>query len=203
MTVSLKASMQLTPTGGLAIRARIENASAADILVLDRLWKLDKSNQKALDLELAYRFEREGSLRVLLGAAPLPRAKNVTYRNVPWATRVPAGRALERELILAPPIKEYSIYFPEVDPERYETKAITAAHLIIDYLAVTDKLTLRPSSADPSAVEIDNPVFALAAAERLVYREAVEGLAVKRRTDTFDRLVLAGESQEPMVMALA
>src|SRR4051812_48036030 len=111
MSVTFKASFQITPGKGLAIQARIENAGAADILVLDRLWKLDKESQRVLDPELAYRFERDGSLRVLLGPAPLPRRKTITYRNVPMATRVPANSALDREIVLAPPIREYSVYF--------------------------------------------------------------------------------------------
>lgn len=201
MSVSLHASMQITPAGGLAVRARIENATATDILVLDRLWKLDKSNQKALDLELCYRFERDDSLRVLLGAAPLPRLKNVTYRNVPWATMVPAGRALERELILAPPIKEYSLYFPEVDPERWEDKKVTAAQLIIEFVGVRPDLKVRPAPADASALELESPIHALATAERLIHREQLEGLAVRRRTDHLDRVALPGERPEPLPLS--
>lgn len=201
MSVSLKASLQITPAGGLAVRARIENASAADILVLDRLWKLEKGN-KSLDLELAYRFERDGVLRILLGAAPLPRGKSVTYRNVPLATLVPAGRALERELVLAPPIKEYSIYFPEVDPERYEVKKAKSTCLVIDYVPVKPELSFRPSAADATAHEIANPVVALSSAERLIHREDTDGLEVKRRTDQLDRLALPGEAQEPLILSL-
>ncbi len=198
MSVTLKASFQVTPQKGLLIRARIENADAADILVLDRLWKQDKANHPQLDPELAYRFERDGSLRVLLGAAPLPRLKHALYRNVPWATRVPAGKALEREVTLAPPLKEYSIYFPEESPQSYEPKTVALVYLLVDYLVVTPDLVITPSPVDATALRIEEPVLALTRAVRLIHSDAVEPVEVLRRTDEFDRLELPGEDPEPL-----
>jgi hypothetical protein len=201
MSVTLKASFQITPQKGLAIRARIENAGTADILVLDRLWKLDKASKPMLDPALAYLFERDGSLRVLLGAAPLPRLKHALYRNVPMATRVPAGKALEREITLAPPLKEYSVYFPEVDPPSHETKIDTLAYLVVEYLVATPDLVVTPSPLDPTALQIENPVLALTAAARLIHSDTIEPVEVVRRTDEFDRLTLPGEAPEPLKLA--
>jgi hypothetical protein len=201
MSVTLKATFQVTPSRELSIRARIENAGADDILVLDRLWKLDKANKRALDPELAYRFERDGSLRVLLGAAPLPRLKSALYRNVPMATRVPAGKALEREITLVAPLKEYSVYFPEIDPRSYETRTDTRVFLVVDYLVARPDLVIHPSPLDPSALEIDNPVLALAGAERLIHADAIDAIEVLRRTDELDRLTLPGEAPEPLQLA--
>lgn len=200
MSVTLKATFQITPSRELAIRARIENAGAADILVLDRLWKLDAASKRALDPELAYRFERDGSLRILLGAAPLPRLKSALYRNVPMATRVPAGKALEREITLVAPLQEYSVYFPERDPRSYAPRTDTRVHLVIDYLVARPDLVIHPSPLDPSALEIDNPVLALAGAERLIHSDTVEPVEVMRRTDEFDRLTLPGEAPEPLAL---
>ena len=201
MSVTLQASFQITATKGLSIHARIENAGAVDILVLDRLWTLDASSQRALDGEHIYRFERDGSLRLLLGPAPLPRLKTVTYRNVPMATRVRARAALDRDITLVAPIKEYSVYFPEIAPENYEPKIVGTVHLVIDYLVARPELVTRASSLDPAAVEIDNPVLALVGAQRLVHSGPVSGLEVLRRTDEFDRMTLPGEAPEPLKLA--
>jgi len=201
MSVTLKASFQITADKGLAIQARIENAGSDDILVLDRLWRLDRANQRTLDPELAYRFERDGSLRVLFGAAPLPRLKTVTYRNVPMATRVPAGKALEREISLAGPLREYSVYFPEIDPQSYEPKTATLIYLVLDYLVARPDLVLHPSPLDATALEIENPVLALAGAARLSHSEQIPGFEVLRRTDEFDRLTLPNEAPEPLKLA--
>ncbi len=201
MSVTLKATFQVTPSRELSIRARIENAGADDILVLDRLWKLDKANKRALDPQLAYRFERDGSLRVLLGAAPLPRLKSALYRNVPMATRVPAGKVLEREITLVAPLKEYSVYFPEIDPRSYETRTDTRVFLVVDYLVARPDLVIHPSPLDPSALEIDNPVLALAGAERLIHADTIDAIEVLRRTDELDRLTLPGEAPEPLQLA--
>jgi len=198
MSVTLKASFQLTPARGLSIRARIENAGLTDILVLDRLWKLDASSKRALDGEHVYRFERDGSLRLLLGPAPLPRLKSALYRNVPMATRVPARSALDRDLTIVAPLTEYSVYFPETDPRHHETKSDGTVHLIIDYLMADAKLVTHPSPLDANAVEIENPVLALAGSVRLVQSGTVSAFEVIRRTDEFDRLALPGEAQEPL-----
>lgn len=198
MSVTLKASFQLTPARGLSIRARIENAGATDILVLDRLWKLDASSKKALDAEHVYRFERDGSLRLLLGAAPLPRLKSVLYRNVPMATRVPARSALDRDITIMAPLTEYSVYFPGTDPTHRETKSDTTVHLIVDYLVADAKLVTHPSPLDATAVEIENPVLAMAGAVRLLQSGQMTTFEVLRRTDEFDRVALPGEPQEPL-----
>jgi hypothetical protein len=206
MSVTLKASFGVTPGKGLSIQSRIENAGAVDILVLDRLWKLE-DNRKALDDEHTYRFERDGSLRVLLGPAPLPRMKSALYRNVPMATRVPAGGSIDHEIVLAPPIKEHSPYFPEVDPAAYAPTPVGAVHLVVDYLPIEHvegrpDLVIRPSAVDPTALEIDNPVLALAAAKRLVESAPLPTLLeVLRRTDELDRLDLPGEAPEPLKLA--
>jgi hypothetical protein len=197
MSVTLQATFQLTAARALSIRARLENAGAADILVLDRLWVLE-GGQKAIDPEHVYRFERDGSLRLLLGAAPLPRMKSALYRNVPMGTRVPAKAALDREILVPAPLQEYSVYFPVTDPARVETKTVSTVHLVVEYLVVTPELVTRASAMDAAAVEIDNPVFALAGAVRLVQTGTVGPLEVARRTDEFDRMLLPGEKPEPL-----
>jgi hypothetical protein len=200
MSVTLKASFQLTGDKALAIQLRLENAGAADILVLDRLWRL-QGGKKVLDGEHVYRFERGGSLRVLLGPAPLPRLKSALYRNVPLATRVPANAALEREIRLAAKLKEYSVYFPELDPQHDEKATVSTVHLVVDYLVDRPELVKHASALDPAAIEIENPVFALAEAKRLVQSGPVSPIEVARRTDEFDRLALPGEAPEPLKLA--
>jgi hypothetical protein len=205
MSVTLQASFQSLPAAGggpagLSLRARVENLGDADILVLDRLWDLG-GGKKILDAEHVYRFERDGSLRLLLGPAPLPRRGSALYRNVPMGTRVPARAALDREIFIPAPIKEYSVYFPESDPEAYAAKSVGKVHLLVGYLVAKPDLSTRAAAVDPDAVEIDNPVLAMAGMKLLVASGEVGPFEVQRRTDTFDRVLLPGEAPEPLMLA--
>ena len=71
----------------------------------------------------------------------------------------------------------------QAGPDAADDLARSATMLAINHLG------------NPTAVEVDNPVMALSAAERLMHREDVGGLTVLRRTGEFDRLALPGETQ--------
>jgi len=194
---TLSWSHELSPKKGLVIRAEVKNTGAADIFVLAYPWALDKSSQKAVDAEGIYRFERDKDLRLLLGAAPLPRRASVLFRLVPHAARVKPGATLAIERAVPLPIKEYSPYFPEEDDKAYREEHVERAHLMVQIIPDKPGLVVRPSGIYPAAVEIESPVAALADAKLLV-SEAPAALAVMRRTDAFDRVVLPGEAQEPL-----
>ena len=106
-----------------------------------------------------------------------------------------------REITLVGPLREYSICFPEIDPQSHEPKTDTLVYLVVDYLVANPDLVLRPSPLDATALTIDNPVLALAGAARLIHSEVVEVFEVLRRTDEFDRLTLPDEAPEPLRLA--
>src|SRR5262249_2439437 len=115
--------------------------------------------------------------------------------------------SVDHEIVLVPPIKEHSPYFPEIDPNAYAPTPVGAVHLVVDYLVIEHvegrpDLVLRPSTVDPSALEIDNPVLALPSAQRLVESARLPPVReVLRRTDELDRLTLRGEAEEPLQLS--
>lgn len=194
--VALSWSSKQTPKD-LAIHYRIKSLSNADIWVFDRLWSGSGSNM-GRDPEGAYRFERGGNLRLLLGAAPLPRRTTVLMRVMPFARRLPAQGMLEGDLTMAIPVSEYSVYFTEsrngVDPSAAASKHVERVTLMLQYVLVGPDLPAQKVKALPDVFKL--PAFALADA-KVALSEMPLALEVLRRTDNFDRVDLPGEASEP------
>lgn len=181
----------------LSIHYTLTSRSNADLWVLDRLWKLS-SNATSADPEAVYRFERDGKLRLLLGAAPLPRRSTVTFRVVPYARRLPAQGTLEGDLTVSLPVPEYSVYFtsPRGDEHpSYESKHVERVALLVQYIVAGPDIRTEEVKSFPGALKV--PASALVDA-RMATAELPLSLDVQRRTDTFDRVTLPGEAPETL-----
>ena len=178
---------------GLSIHYSIKSQSKADIWVLDRLWKLS-SNRPVPDEEAIYRFERGGALRLLLGAAPLPRRHTVTFRVMPHARRLAAGATLEGDVTIAMPVTEYSVYF-DGTPPTFESKHVDRVYLLVQYVLAGPDIEAENAEESPGALKL--PSIALAHAKVIVSEQSLS-LDVRRRTDQFDRVTLPGEPPEPL-----
>lgn len=190
--LALEWSFRHAPNEGLSLSLRFVAPASNDVFVLDRLWRLDKSSQPVVDKEPIYRFERDGSLRLLLGTCPVRRSMN--YKNVPHASRVPAGGAYERTISIANPLKEYSCYFPSPEPEKSAVVPVNRLVLIVEYVPAVAPVEGTPAPEDASAWFLKH-----FAPKRLTSEISAEGLTVLRHSDRFDRVVLAGEQQEPLI----
>src|SRR5690242_831021 len=102
----------LTARDGLEIKASLRNESNSDFYIFNHLWS-GASGTHSPDPQKAYRFFHHGTLRLLYGAAPLPRLKTVTYRNIPNVSLLRRDTLLEWTIKLPNPVKEYSIYYTD------------------------------------------------------------------------------------------
>ncbi len=183
--------------GEITARIRIQNAGTDDIYVLDRLWTLDKSRQLAADPKEIYRFERGGILRLLLGAAPLPRLAFATYRNVPHVTVVVPGASHEREIRIPLPVEEHSPYVEPVPREAPVPVTAERVDVLVHFLMASPELKLTPSPLPGMAMVIQNPVAALEHVKLLHAQVPLAGIPVLRRKD-IERVTLPGEAPEPL-----
>lgn len=183
--------------GELTARIRIQNAGTDDILVLDRLWILEQSKQLAPDPRGIYRFERGGILRLLLGAAPLPRLAFATYRNVPHVTVVAPGASHEREIRIPLPVEEHSPYVEPAPREAPQPVTADRVDVLVHFLMASPELKLTPSPLSAAAMVIQNPVAALAQAKLLHAPMQLAGIPALRRKD-IERVTLPGEAPEPL-----
>jgi hypothetical protein len=190
-------SLQEVPDHSLSIDLRVTNLAGVDVYVLDRMWRLDAASRVVVDAQPFYRFVRDGSLRFLLGAAPLPRRHSVLFRNVPHATLLTPRSSRQRTIKIKEPIKEYSPYFQDAEAKDLSAERVGRVFFLVQYLVADPALKLRSAPEDPDAVDVENPVAALAQAKLLISDARVD-LDVLRRTDKFDRITLPGERPEPL-----
>lgn len=200
--VALQASASKLDDKTWKIDVQIENGGTSTVFLYDRLW--DLSNGKHVpDPQPSYRSERGGTLRLLLGAAPLPRKYTTTYRNVPHTTMLEPGQSKQHSILLVSPVDEHSPYFvpPQRDAEgklkNVVEKTVNAVEIGVQVLPDRPDLKRR-KAVDDKAVDFEQPVALLQYTKFLRAKVAVEGLIVNRRTDYFERIVWSGENPEPM-----
>jgi hypothetical protein len=197
MAVTLNCSFQVEPGKTLKVKARIANPGSSHVYVFNRLWDLDPTNKPIEDPEKMYRFIRDSELRLLLGPAPLPRLKTVTFKNIPYATLIKPGGSVDIETSFPVPATEYSVYFPETPGNKSTISRINRVALFVR--VVETKATFETTAApfDPAALKIEVPGV-LDSARIVSCHSTPVGLDALRRADEFDRLTLPGEAAEPL-----
>jgi hypothetical protein len=196
--VELQCSLK---SGGAAVSifTKILNSGKSDIFVFDLLWRLDNAGKTVPDMESGYRFIRGSELRLLWGPAPMPRLKTVAYRNIPYATRVSPGASLQNERTLTSPVKEYNVYFPENPKTKYESAPIDRITVVVQFHENRPNLKTSPVPLDPAALKIAT-ADALDSMKTLNCVLTPVKLEALRRSDEFDRMVMPGETAEPIAL---
>jgi hypothetical protein len=183
-------SVQQTAQHGLDIHLRFEGFASQGVYVLDRLWR--NVSKPEIDGNRIYRFERDGSLRLLLGAAPCRRP--VHNRNVPHATLIGHRAIHERAIHIPAPIAEYNPYFADATPQNSRCARVRRVILMVEYVIVDRNTEVTPAPEDPTAIRL------LKHEDRalLISEMPTTEFDVLRHVDRFDRLVLPGELPEPL-----
>ncbi|MGH9742758.1 MAG: hypothetical protein ACRD51_10440 [Candidatus Acidiferrum sp.] len=197
--VTLACSFEAKPGAALHFQGKLANFSSRDIYVLNRLWTLDSSSKVIPDSEKFYRFVRGADLRILWGAAPLPRLQSVTYRNVPHATLLKTGGVLQFEESMALPATEYSPYFPPALEANVVPVQLSRVVLVIQYVEAGQGVNALPLLEDPSSVRFESAA-ALDHVLSLQCASSSLNIEAQKRTDQFDRLTLPGEMPEPLAI---
>jgi hypothetical protein len=194
----LECSFDLSPGKQLKVKAKVVNSGAKEIFVFNHLWTL-KAGKPVADAEQVYRFVRNSELRLLWGIAPAPRLTTVTYRNIPFATPVSAGRTLEWEYSVALPAKEYSVYYQEEPKEGYKPQQAGRAVVLVHFVEAQPKLTTSPSGLG-GAVKVSTPE-AMDSHQTLTCSSQPMQIDVLLRTGDFSRIMVRDEKPEPLVLA--
>src|SRR5687767_2920135 len=112
--VALKCRVELSPET-LTMHYTVTNRSEADIYALDAFPMVDQASRTGYaDLNGVYICERQGGMvHLLKGIPPLP-PKTVTVRIIPLGTKLAPGAQIERKFGLELPLREKSVYYPEL-----------------------------------------------------------------------------------------
>ncbi len=145
-SVHMKTNFTVTSASILRVGIHITNSGNEDIYVLNRLWRLEaKNNHPVLDPEHVYCFFQDGTLRLLLGASPLPK-RLVTYSNRPCATRLKAHSDLQLDIEVPVPVSEHSAYFFRNDTIPMAPVQAKQIELIVQYVTARPDVTATPSA---------------------------------------------------------
>ena len=195
--LELSWSFAFTPGAGMTVHYELKNLATTDLYVLDRLWQMGAPGPTKIDPDMVYRFERSGSLRLLLGEAPLPHS-SATFSNTPHATLLPPGGVRRHTLAVMAPIKEHTAYFNCADPSGQESRSVDRINLMVQYVLGGPGFKAHEAQEDPTAIDIDENAGVMAKAKMLVSELPCPGLQVLRcKDDNFTRATLPGEAPEP------
>ncbi len=184
--ITLAASFIQKKEGSLIIHAKISNQGGHAIYLFNRLWTLDSSSKLIRDTQSVYRFIDDESLHIFFGIAPLPNFKTVFYQNIPYVTLVKSKSAVEFQVSIPIPVKEYNVYFAEEADSNFECLPLSAVDLMVQYLEADPSIKTQASLVDAEALEILTPINT-DMVKTLRSPKMVFPVDVLRRTDDFSR----------------
>lgn len=172
--------------GQLRVQVRLRNQGEKAAYLFDRLWTLANASEVVPDSARAYRFVDGRTLRLVLGWAPLPRDRFVTFRIDPHATRIGPGETVNVDLSLELPVKEYNVYFDDPTVARFRSRNVNTVEVIAQYAPEDTALVVEPSKFIVGAFKVRSPRLREMIRElRLVSTD--HQIGVLCRTDAFER----------------
>jgi hypothetical protein len=187
----LHVQVTLADPAKLRVDIRAENRAAHDLYWLNMFWTMVKGGKTAWDPRGPYRYEKDGILRLLYGAAPVPPDTDVSNRCIPQATLIPAGGAAEIHTELAVPVDEFALFEPPGATTEYEVVEVESVAVIAHYVAPGEGVAIAPSFVDPAYFWIKAGDPKVRVAEAIV--KADRKIPVRRRKDVIARVLLASE----------
>ena len=134
----------------LRLEVRAENVSSTDLYWLNRFWTMTKGGQSAWDPRGPYRTVKDGILRFLYGAAPVPPNTMVNTRYIPHATMIPPGGSTEIVTEVAVAVEEFALFEPPGPKTQYELLDVESVAVIAHYVAPGEGVVIVPSFIDPA-----------------------------------------------------
>jgi hypothetical protein len=167
----------------------VMNRSEADIYVMDAVASVDPSSKTAVanrDSVVIYVMS-DGRAHVLKGIAPLPTDRRVTVRIIPFATKLPPGETLTRQLDVPLPLAETSPYFADLPLRQYEMVDIPGVLFSVDFLRSTaEGFSAMPVDFAPDLYRV-SAKNTVGMTERLSTSFPTQRLSIMKRGDAFPR----------------
>jgi len=157
-TASVILHVDVAPPGAsLRIRFHVTNDQSSPVYLFNVLWEhAGKGTYIEARMPVYASLRSPGVLCLLKGLAPLPKAREVEVRNVPFATRVDPGQVFAEEIDMRLPIDEYSPYFSP--PSGGTVRTVQAREIVfaLDFIRAHGDETVRKAPLD-QAVWIHHP----------------------------------------------
>lgn len=198
----------------LRLSLLVANRHAHEVYFLHGFWRMKKGEPAtpggAVDLAKAtgasatsgppkvawdergpYRYEQGGILRVVFGPAVVPQFSSVSSRQIPFASRIEAGKSITVEAELDVPVVEFALFEPPPVDVEYEDIEVKRIAVVAYGVSPGERVKIDPCPLDAAYFRVSAPDPRMVPSFGDV---PVEPLAVRRRKDPISRFLLPGET---------
>lgn len=185
-------TLECKPTrvgSNLSFPYTIINHSEADIYVMDAIPTVDSATRQPMvnRNSVVMYLMSDGRAHLLKGIAPLPTDRRVTVRVVPFATKLPPGETLTRQLDVPLPLAETSPYFADLPLRQYELVDIPGVLFSVEFLRSTaEGFSAMPVDFAPDLYRV-SAKNTVGMTERLSTSFPTQRLSIMKRGDAFPR----------------
>ncbi len=170
--------------GILDVEYSVRNMTGSPIYLFNVL--LDTDEIETLSPNKFYSCLRDDGTAVLAKAIPkLPAIASVEVRDIPYTTRVDAGKEYVQKVEVPLPLEEYSPYFQKDHESRTEERAAERIFLIVQLIQQKEGLEVSETKI-PNAFKVYHPNL-FGNVETLNSDVRPIAIKVNRRMDTFER----------------
>ncbi len=185
--VILRAAFQLTPEE-LRVAYQLENHSRSVLAVYDGADTPapdDTESWPDLTENVYLSFQEPATLHLKRIRPPLPEDEDITFVNIPVASRLEPGAVRKTRFALKLPLSEFNEYYPDYPGAQWEERTATEVQLWIGYFRATPETEFQPL---PDAPHIFSLGGQFGEQEFVTARQALT-VKVRVRTDpVFQRL---------------
>ncbi len=169
----------------LQVEYKVKNTTSKPIYIFNVLWDTSTGEYHSLPEKIYVCLKDDNVLHLSKQIAPLPQRKKVEVREIPFVTKVEAGKEYGEVIKLSMPVEEYNPYFPRENNFTEEVKNVESAFFSIQFIRETSELETEPTPIK-DALSVWHPNL-LKNVETLSSKPKHIDVQVKKRTDYFER----------------
>ncbi|HLL99643.1 MAG TPA: hypothetical protein VK400_01195 [Pyrinomonadaceae bacterium] len=169
----------------LQVEYRVKNTTAKPIYIFNVLWDTSSGEYRRAPQGVYVSLKTDGALHLSKQIPALPKTMKVEVREIPFVTKIEAGKEFAETIKLAVPVEEYNPYFPKESDSTEELKNAETAVFSIQFIRESDELVTEPAPIK-DALSVRHPNL-FGNVETLSSKPGAVNVQVKRRTDSFER----------------
>jgi hypothetical protein len=168
----------------LEVTYKVKNTTSSDIYLFNVIMHTDQPD--TLSPHKFYSCIRDDGTLVLAKMIPkLPSIGSVEFREIPYVTKVEAGKEFSEKEVLPLPLEEYSPYFQKNAESKTEVRLAERGILVVQFIRQKDGLEVKETKI-PNAFSVWHQNL-FGNVETLSTDSRPVGVKVDRRLDTFER----------------
>lgn len=171
----------------LQIEYKIKNTTAKPIYIFNVLWDTSSGAYRVLPQGVYACLNKDNVLHLTKQIPALPKTMKVEAREIPFVTRIEAGKEYGETIKLTVPVEEYNPYFPKKSDSSEELEIAETVFFSIQFIRASDELEVEPAPAPiKDAFSVWHPNL-FGNVETLSSKPKEISIQVKKRTDSFER----------------